>query len=541
MTGERVTRRQKDISRLQRERIGRVRDTRMVRKPPDRGKGVRVPSPFSRRQVREIEAHGLSVAEAARQLTLLRRGVPFVHLVRPCRIGDGIRVISPPDFNRLVLRHEEAAAAGRMIKFIPASGAASRMFEEWFRFLLGERTDCPHAGEWGKFPFYPYLREILAKQGLEGDLHGISPDVTQRILQLILADEGLGYGNVPKALIPFHRYGDEIRTPLEEHLVEAAGYVRDRNGICRLHVTTSVGHREKFLIYLADVLPKYEKRFDVTYDISFSDQDPGTDTIALDARGHLVVDNHGKLLFRPGGHGALLKNLNELQGDIIFIKNIDNVTREERLEENVLWHKIMGGLLVEIEWEIRQSLVELARGQTDRAEEYVRSVLGITIPGDRMGSEEEGKRHFFYDRLHRPLRVCGMVKNEGEPGGAPFWVRDSQGQVSLQIVEEIQVDHQSGEQMSIWREATHFNPVDLVCAVRDEMGKNYDLTQFADPQTAIVTHKTDRGRPITALEHPGLWNGGMAWWNTIFVEIPGTLFNPVKTYADLLRPCHQHG
>jgi len=385
------------------------------------------------------------------------------------------------------------------------------------------------------------MSRIYGRKGYKPCLTSTDPEVTRELLRLILTEEGLDYGNLPKALLPFHRYGEEIRTALEEHLVEAAYYIRDEWARCRIHVTIGGEHEERLRTFLATRQQKYEERFGVTYEVTFSTQDASTDTIALDARGHLALDVHGRLLFRPGGHGALLKNLNDLRGDILFIRNIDNVVREERLAENVLWHQVMGGLLVAMEREVHTLLRELAAGKTAHAEEYVQNVLGISIPtAHDLGSESE-KRHFLYERLHRPLRVCGMVRNEGEPGGGPFWVRERTGELSLQIVEEIQVDHQSPTQMAIWREATHFNPVDLVCSLRDEEGNNYDLTRYADPQTAIITHKTDRGRPITALEHPGLWNGGMARWNTIFIEIPLTLFNPVKTCLDLLRPSHQPG
>jgi len=529
MARERITRRQKDIARVQREERGRIRDRwrSLTRRPAP----PLPPNPlFSRRQVRELKERGISLAEAYRQYEMLKRGAYYVKLVRPCRVGDGILTIPEREYHNLLTLHDEAMAAGRMMKFVPASGAATRMFQDWYRVLAGEfKDEGVFLSELEKYPFYSLLKERITAHGLEiGNLSG------RQVAEFILTERGLNYGNLPKALIPFHRYREEIRTALEEHLIEAAMYIVDMKGVCRLHFTTPPHQWDLMASFIDQIKGIYEKKCGVVYALTLSPQSPGTDTIALGEDGQVVKDKVGQILFRPGGHGALLKNLHELRGDLIFIKNIDNVVREENLPEVAFWHKLMGGFVVEREREIHGLLREIKSGKIKNAEEYVTEVLGLRIP------REEGKKaEFLYTSLHRPVRVCGMVRNEGEPGGGPFWVETKEGEISLQIVEEAQVDLSSPKEMKKWREATHFNPVDLVCSLRDENGFNYRLFDFADESMALVTYKSEQGRTIRVVEHPGLWNGGMARWITFFIEIPTSIFNPVKTCTDLLRPTHQ--
>jgi len=540
MVGERQTRRQKDISRLTREQRQRLRPPRGIIKKASTIHKTTL-EVFSRHEKKEIKAYGISIEEAAGQFQLLKSGVSYVKLVRPARLGDGILTIPEGDYPTLTSLHDEAMAAGRMLKFVPASGAATRMFQDWYDFLKNDQAHPNFLTALEKLPFYPEIREIMRQKGCDIEDPSTRLKRAKEIVAFVLKEGGLNFEHLPKALIPFHRYASSSRTAIEEHLVEAAMYVRDRKGCCRLHVTVPPDKEDLMKEFLSHVKPQYEKKYGVTYAIDVSSQSPETDTIALDARGRLYKDEEGHIVFRPGGHGALLKNLQALSGDIVFVKNIDNVVREERLGEIVFWHKVMGGFLLKREREIHDLLWEITRGKLEAAQDYVREVMHLELPEKFYRGRPEEKKEILYDLLHRPIRIGGMVKNEGEPGGGPFWVEMSEGQVSLQIVEEIQVNHASEEQMRRWREATHFNPVDLVLSLRDEKGEHYDLTHFAEPRMAIVTNKSDRGRPIRVLEHPGLWNGQMAGWITFFVEIPLHTFNPVKTYADLLRPAHQPG
>ncbi|MCX7982005.1 MAG: DUF4301 family protein [Syntrophales bacterium] len=541
MVGERQTRRQKDIGRLKRERMERIQPARgrLIKQDTvvQKAKGV-----FNRREIKELKLHGLNKEEAFRQYALLQAGTSFVKLHRPARLGDGILVIEEKDYARLVSLHEEAMACGRMLKFVPASGAATRMFQDWYDLLGKSRQGLITPSvldHLERYPFYPEIREASLRRGINLDDREVRVKRLTEILETILGPGGLNYGDMPKALIPFHRYSTGVRTALEEHLLEAAHYVCDSNHVARLHFTVQADHEGRFREFLSSVITNYEKTCGVTFEITISSQSSDTDAIALNERGEVLKDENGRIVFRPGGHGALLKNLQALGGDIVFVKNIDNVVREEHLSPVVFWHKLMGGFLLETEKKVHHLLKEVKEGRLDEAHAFVEEVLDLKISEKIAPVSSEEKKEILYDLLHRPIRVAGMVKNEGEPGGGPFWVEMPEGDIALQIVEEVQVNTRSAEQQKKWQEATHFNPVDMVLSLRDEEGKNYDLSYFADPRMAIVTRKTFRGKPIRVLEHPGLWNGGMARWLTFFVEIPSFTFNPVKTCADLLRPAHQ--
>ncbi len=365
----------------------------------------------------------------------------------------------------------------------------------------------------------------------------------KNILEYILTAKGLDYADLPKGLIKFHRYPDHSRTPFEEHLVEAAAYVKDRNGVARIHFTISPEHEGAIKNHIERVRDRYEKS-GVKYEITFSYQKPSTDTVAVDLENRPFRDAEGKLVFRPGGHGALLENLYELEGDIIFIKNIDNVVPDRLKGETYLYKRVLGGLLVELQKQIFQYLDRISKG--DLNEPLIEEIIGfasdrlyIVLPKRIGQGTKEEKADFLFSRLNRPLRVCGIVKNQGEPGGGPFWVEHADGTSSMQIVESSQVNMKSAGQKEIWESSTHFNPVDLVCGVRDYLGKAFNLMNFTDPETGFISTKSYEGRELKALELPGLWNGGMANWNTVFVEVPIITFNPVKTVFDLLRKEHQ--
>ena len=477
---------------------------------------------------RQIAAHGLSEGEVLRQAALLKNPPPPVRLLRPATVGDGIVQIGSGQYAELLARWEKAARAGRLMKFVPASGAATRMFagltgseEEKERKREGDRTRESQEDKEGRgareffekkggkrareflegvwrFPFFDELARACQARGI-GLERSIASGAFEEILPVLLSPppSGLGYESMPKALIPFHRYPSGPRTPFEEHLEEALATVRDDEGRCRLHFTVPPEWQERFEDLLKSVRPALESANGATLDVSFSSQAPSTDTVALDAEKRLFRRRDGSLLFRPGGHGALLPNLEATRGDLVFVKNIDNVQPAARRDGTLLWKKLLAGFLVE-------------------------TLERLGDPG-------------------RPVRVCGVVRNEGEPGGGPFWVADETGSPSLQIVEGSQVDDADPSQAAVWKASTHFNSVDLVCALRAPDGSQYPLDDFVDPATVYVARKEQDGRILRALERPGLWNGAMARWHTLFVEVPIETFTPVKTIFDLLRPEHQPG
>lgn len=556
MAKQTVTRRQKDVSRMIREKE-QLRKDLIEKKPPsllkNMSKGRKDPGTeekalFTGSDRRQIREEGLTVSRIKTQIERFRSGVPYIQLNRPSRVGDGIDVIPPAQQALLLSLHDEAAAQGRFLKFVPASGAASRMFMDWYRAMDEGRMDSAQVGadfaaELGKYAFVGDLADVVSRSGrqLEDLLAG------KRyidILSFILTASGLDYGQLPKALIKFHAYPSGNRTAIEEHLVEAALYVKDAQKISRLHVTVSAEHRTLVRECLRRVRNDYERKFDIAFDIGISIQKTSTNTIAVDLENQPFRREDGRLYFRPGGHGALLENLNALDGDIIFLKNIDNIVPDRLKGPTVLHKKILGGYLVLLQREIFAGLGLLAQdGVDDRAltriTDFCSETLHIVFPPGFDGLARKEKVQLLFRKLNRPIRVCGMVKNEGEPGGGPFWVNEEDGAQSLQIIESMQVDLNTESQKEIWRAATHFNPVDLVCGVRDYRGEKFNLLRFVNPQTAAITGKTEKGRDLKALEHPGLWNGSMADWNTVFVEVPLITFNPVKTVGDLLRPTHQ--
>ena len=499
--------------------------------------------------VRQIERQGIAIEEVESQIARLRRGAQPVRLHRPCTAGDGIVVILPDERESFVRLYEEALGEGAVaVKFVPASGAATRMFRDWYRCLeeggvASEEARLSFVSELPRFAFFDDLREAALRGG--GDLSALLAEgKVAEILALILAQEGLDYGRLPKALLPFHSYNEGSRIAIEEHLVEAAFYARDAHGVCRIHFTVSGEHLTAVSHRLSQVKAGYEERYGVRFDLALSIQESSTDTIALDGENRPFRDQEGRLVFRPGGHGALLANLNRIDGDVIFVKNIDNVAADRLKPVTVLYKKVLAGCLLSLQREIIRRLRILDAGNDDEdfireAVRFCREKLSMGFPENFADLSLAERRRFLRERLDRPLRVCGMVKNEGEPGGGPFWVEERDGTLSLQIVEEFQIDGNVEEQRAVWKAATYFNSVDLVCAVRDYRGRKFDLARFVNREAFCVTEKSEKGRDVKALELPGLWNGAMAFWNTVFVEVPIETFNPVKTAADLLRPAHR--
>lgn len=505
---------------------------------------------FTAQDLEQIRARGMTVEQLLAQIALFKQGIPFVRLLRPCTVGDGITVLSQSEVERLATVYAQAAAAGRVMKFVPASGAATRMFALLHAYVSGSTAeDCPEDvhlffRRLHEFAFYDELCACLARDGLT-----VAELIARRdyrtLIAYILTPRGLDYAHLPKGLIQFHRYGDRVRTPFEEHLAEAVAYTLDHDRRARLHFTVAPEYLERVQAHVERACHEY-RQSGVQLLVTLSVQKPSTDTIAVDAHNMPVRDPHGKLVFRPGGHGALLENLNDLQGDIIFIRNIDNVAPVWLTEEICRYKRALGGYLVELQRDVFAYLEAFVQGRADesllrRGFEFLRARLSLSPPGPIVHATREERRQFLVHQLHRPLRVCGVVRNRGEPGGGPFWVADPQRGPSLRIVESAEVDMSSPHQRAAWESATHFNPVDLVCGVRDYRGEPFDLRAFADRTSGLITVKSQHGRLVKALELPGLWNGGMAYWNTVFVEVPLVTFNPVKTVLDLLRREHQPG
>jgi len=502
----------------------------------------------------QIAAHGIGLEDARRQMDAYRRPPAHARLDRACTPGDGITIVDIADLDRLLASFERASRELVITKFVPASGAASRMFRsplairaqgletrEALVAAAGRDADAQAVLELGddiqRFAFAEDLAAILGEDPSETFGAGGVP----RLLDALLGEPGLDYAARPKGLIKFHRHAGGARTAAEEHLVEAASYARDADGLCRVHFTVSEEHLEMFEVLVAEAGRRLGRILDVGYRVDFSVQKASTDAVAVTPDGALFRDDDDSLLFRPAGHGALLENLTDLDADIVFVKNIDNVVPDHLKEPTILWKRVLGGLLYELREEVGRHLDAIAeddcaRGSVEAALVFASDRLGVPVPTDVTAAE--ARLAHARDVLSRPLRVCGMVRNEGEPGGGPFWV-ESNGTVSKQVVESSQVDPDDASQQECFATGTHFNPVDLVCALRDAKGRKYDLPQFVDHETAFIADKSKDGRPLRSFERPGLWNGAMAFWNTIFVDVPPETFNPVKTVNDLLRPAHQ--
>lgn len=468
-----------------------------------------------------MEEHGLTPAALETQLKNFREGFPFLPVTRAASCGDGIRVLDAAGIEQAAARYDRAKESLRVVKFVPASGAATRMFKDLFEFVReGRRTAV--VGELlanrRRFAFWPELRTIIGDDADE-----------RRTVENIVA-EGLRYGETPKGLVSFHRYGDEVRKAVEEHLVEGAQYAA-AGGEVKIHFTVSPEHLTRFEALLAEKIPGYESRFGVKYRISFSVQDPSTDTLAVNPDCTPFRRADGRLLFRPAGHGALIGNLGKIDADIVFVKNIDNVTTDARRGDTVLYKKALAGVLLALQERIFEYLMalEVPGAELEPIAAFIENELCVKLPKD-YGTA------LLRQVLDRPIRVCGMVRNEGEPGGGPFWVAGADGLETLQIAESNQI---APEKRELMRSATHFNPVDLVCSFRTSKGGRFDLREFVDPATGFISRKSDGGRELLAQELPGLWNGAMARWNTVFVEVPITTFSPVKVVTDLLRPEHQ--
>jgi hypothetical protein len=481
------------------------------------------------------------------QLESFKQGFPFLSLVGPATPARGIQVWEETQVQHYQSYFQRKAAELDIVKFVPASGAASRMFKDLFSFLETD-GDLAKNGFTQKFieslqqfAFFQDLEVVLQQEG-ESIASLLEKKEYKKLVAALLTETGLNYGNLPKGLLKFHAYSDANRCPAEEHLIEGIQYGVGKNKQVQIHFTVSPEHEEGFVKEISQHLPRLQEQAGLAFTLSYSHQKKSTDTIAVDEANEPFLEEDGSLLFRPAGHGALLENLNEVAADLIFIKNIDNVVPDRLKPVTKSYKMALAGLLLEVQarvFEALKALEEVSSQSVSKAQEIYVSDLGGIVPQTLQGASLTEQAAFFQAKLNRPIRVCGMVKNTGEPGGGPFWIQEKDGTQSLQILETAQIDLNYSKSKQYFQASTHFNPVDLVCGTRDYRGEAFDLLQFRDMNTGFITEKSKSGKVLKALELPGLWNGAMAHWNTLFVEVPLITFNPVKTINDLLREEHQ--
>lgn len=512
---------------------------------------------FNKRDKEQIKQRGITPEQVERQIEIFKRGNVVVNVREAATTKNGILSLSEEEKTDLIAQYDHKKDALNLLKFVPASGAATRMFKALYEFLnefdpntqdieayIDQKNDPKlelFLSRKKDLPFYDQVMEEIGKQQIE--FEKLSEDRQDVLFVKTMLDEGgLNLGDQPKGLVPFHKYESSLASAFEEHLWEASDYAASGN-LVRVHFTVAKEHQGKFEQEAERIRPRLEKETGNRYEITYSQQDPKTDTLAVTKENEPFRDENGALFFRPGGHGALIDNLNNQEADLIFIKNIDNVVVPKYRQLLSEHKKMLAGKLLELQEKSFQSLKQLDKelSQND-LEEIIGFVQGelnsaLSIEFGDLSTEE--KISILKNKLNRPIRVCGMVKNEGEPGGGPFWITHKDGVISLQIIESSQIDHENYQQSKIAQEATHFNPVDIVCAFKDYKGQRFDLHQFVDEETSFIAGKTKDGKELKALELPGLWNGAMSDWITIFVEVPVDTFNPVKTVADLLKPTHQ--
>lgn len=514
---------------------------------------------LTQKDLHQLKGIGIEPDRVYKQLEQFKCGFPPMRLLRPATPGDGLLALHPDEKAYFERYYDSHAGKTKILKFVPASGAATRMFKNLFEFQRSVQEKSPEIEQLmanrdfnsvhhfieniRKFAFYDELKSMLQADGFDLD-QLISAKDYYTIIEYVLSDKGLNYASLPKALLAFHRYSDGYRVAAEEHLVEAANYAADDLLKAAIHYTLSPEHLGKFNDRIQSVKENYESLFGVQFDISYSIQKSSTDTLAVDEQNNPVRNQDGTLLFRPAGHGALLENLNETDAEIVFIKNIDNIVPDHLKGSTYEFKKILGGYLLEMREMIFSFLRkadshEISAIDVDRMIDMAGTRFQIKFHDGFQEADLETKTKFLLKKLNRPFRVCGMVKNIGEPGGGPFWTENAGGEESLQIVESSQVNLKDQSQLKILQASTHFNPVDLVCCIRDYKGNAFKLQDFVDESTGFISLKSSGGRNLKAMELPGLWNGAMADWITVFTEVPLITFNPVKTVNDLLRNEHQ--
>ena len=498
---------------------------------------------LSEKDLKQIAQRGISEEQINTQLKEFETGFPFLKLEAAAAVGNGIVAPNEAERQNYVKAWEDYKAAGkRVVKFVPASGAASRMFKNMFAFVDADYSvpttdfEKKYFNDIEKFAFYQALDAICQKNEGKGIKALIAEGNYKAVAANMLKPEGLNYGQLPKGMLLFHKYPEGARTPMEEHLVEGALYAAS-NGEAHVHFTVSHDHLEFFKAKVAEKADGFAQKYGIKYDITFSEQKPSTDTVAANPDNTPFREADGSLLFRPGGHGALIENLNEIEADVIFIKNIDNVVPDRLKPETVEWKQVIAGVLVTLQKQAFDYLKVLDGNPTEAQIAEIAQFVEKNLCTNPKSQKVDAA--YLRRKLNRPMRVCGVVKNVGEPGGGPFLTYNQDGTVSLQILESSQIDTNNAEYMKMFTQGTHFNPVDLVCAVKDYQGKPFNLPDFVDKTTGFISSKSKGGKELKALELPGLWNGAMSDWSTIFVEVPLGTFNPVKTVNDLLREQHQ--
>ncbi|KJD35245.1 NAD metabolism ATPase/kinase [Tamlana sedimentorum] len=513
---------------------------------------------FTEKDLNQIKNKGISLEQVEAQVSRIKNGMSYSNLISAATIGHGIEKYNDNDMQKLIESYHAKQDSLDILKFVPASGAATRMFKFLFQFLnkFNPETDTVEAyaeanndklikAFFDGLEGFPFYETVMAKaKALNPNFDALSEsEASYKIVETVLSEEGLNYSFLPKGLLPFHKYEAGAKTPFQEHLMESKIYASS-NGKANLHFTVSEKHHEYFKAEFEAVKTALEAETGISFNVTYSYQNQATETLALTTKNEIFRKEDGSILFRPAGHGALLENLNELDSDIIFIKNIDNIVVLEMNKDISNYKKVLAAVLLEAQEQGFAYLNDLDSEAIDEAKlleiaAFIKSKLNVVLDDDFDDFSKAEKVTYLKDRLNRPIRVCGMVKNEGEPGGGPFWVKDKDGNTSLQVVEFAQIDEKNSQQNDIVQNATHFNPTDLVCGVKNYKGEKFDLMQYVDPEAAFITMKTQNGIDIQALELPGLWNGSMAYWNSIFVEVPVETFNPVKTVNDLLKPVHQ--
>ncbi len=511
---------------------------------------------WTENDLQQFKSKNIDAEQVNKQISKFKKGFPFMEITKAATVGNGILRLSDEQLEKYIRKYNYESTKLKIIKFVPASGAASRMFKalfelnetkadsDEFKQILKDKDFNSVANFFTNLTKFAFYEDLLQTSILKNQV--IDEPINQKqyhlILKALLDDTGLNYGSKPKGLLKFHQYTDKSGTPTREHLVEGALYASGTNDIF-LHFTVSPEHINDFKNHITILKSVFEERFGVTYYIQFSVQKPSTDTLAVDMQNKPFRNEDNSILFRPGGHGALIENLNELKADIIFVKNIDNVVPDRIKKETVTYKKALAGVLLDYQKKIFNYINLLKSKPTNELCNEITSFLKTElcfIPDKTFNTLNiNDKTQYLINKLNRPIRVCGMVKNEGEPGGGPFWAKNNDGSSSLHIVETSQIDFNNKEKTQIVEKATHFNPVDLICGVKDYMGNKFDLTKYVDANTGFVSQKSKNGKELKAMELPGLWNGAMSDWITIFAEVPIITFNPVKVINDLLRAEHQ--
>ena len=512
---------------------------------------------FSSLDFLQIKEHGISIESIQKQMDIFKARISKSILVAPASLSNGILKLSETDFQKKAAFYDDHKANLKLTKFVPASGAASRMFKFLNEFLIGFDIEKESINAYinrnkeseltlfinriDKFPFFEAvdkkLREVFPNYDfLEEDYKNYY------FIKLLLESDSFDFANKPKGILPFHKYETHVGTAIEEHMRECASYSSSAT-TSHLHFTVSEAHQSQFESIVSGLKTEVEKKSGTTLNISYSYQNKSTDTLAVDLDNNPFRNENGELVFRPGGHGALIENLNDLDADVVFIKNIDNVI-QNNIAEIALYKKSLAGIALELQQQVFGYLNAIDSNEINEENigeiiVFLKEKLNIEVSPEFDRFTFENKIVTIKEHIDRPIRVCGMVKNEGEPGGGPFWTKQENGSVSLQIVESSQVDLTDINQVKILGSATHFNPVDLVCCIKNHKGRKFNLTQFIDHNSGFIVEKNVGKKNVKAYELPGLWNGAMANWLTVFVEVPLLTFNPVKTVNDLLKPAHQ--